>query len=124
MIQDGEWKLLIGNYYAPEFDINQLINAEEVHEYIWGDLPPADIIEYKLDNIHVIAVLTQYPRILIKSGYNLPDIVDILKELLIRIHDIGFEEINIQYYLDERIEKILNELDLISQGNKDAVYEL
>lgn len=124
LIKNGEWKVLIGNYYAPEFDINQLIRADEVQEYIWGDLPPADIIEYKMESIHVIAVLTQYPRILVKSGYSLPDIVDILKDLLIRIHDIGFEEIYIQYYLDDRIEIILKELNLISQGNKDVVYEL
>jgi GNAT superfamily N-acetyltransferase len=123
-IQNGEWMVLFGNYYAPEFDINQMIYAEEVHEYIWGDLPPADIIEYKLENIHVIAVITQYPRVLVKSGYNIPGIVDILKEVLIRIHDVGFEEIYIQYYFDERIEKIFAELDLIPQGNKDTVYEL
>ncbi len=124
LIKNGEWRVLIGNYYAPEFDLNQLINAEEVQGYIWGELPPADIIEYKLDNIHVIAVLTQYPRILVRSGYNLLDIVNILKDLLKRIHDMGFEEIYFQYYLDDRIEKIFNELELVSQGNKDTVYEL
>ena len=124
IVKSGEWKVLIGNYYAPEFDINQLIRAEKVQEYIWGELPPADIIEYKLENIHVIAVLTQYPRILVKSGYKLLDFIDILSDILIRIHNIGFEEIYIQYYLDDRIEEILSKLNLISQGNKDVVYEL
>ena len=124
LVKNGEWKVLIGNYYAPEFDLNQLIYAKEVQEYIWGELPPADIIEYNLNDIHVIAILTQYPRILIKSGSNLHDFDNILTDILKRIHDIGFEEIHFQYYCDDRIEKIFDKLELISQGNKDTVYEL
>ncbi|MFV2015359.1 MAG: GNAT family N-acetyltransferase, partial [Candidatus Heimdallarchaeota archaeon] len=60
LIKENKVSCIIGRYYAPSFDIEQLNQSDEVKRYIWGDTDKPSIIVCRLNNLTLYTVMTQY----------------------------------------------------------------
>ncbi len=116
---NDNWSVIIGNYYAPLFDVNQLIYSKDVNTFIWGNSGVAPVIEY--ENSGIIAILTQYPRIYVKQPKNLENII---KDISRRIFMIGFDSIYLQTYAENNIDSMLKKIGYKYYENNDPVYQL
>lgn len=115
---------LIGNYYAPEFDYLQLKYSDPVHQFIWGNSPARLCRRYEIEQCRVIALLTQYPRIALSTIPSNEKLILIFSTICHDIFDLGFDNIQFQYYDDNRVNQALEQLGFQCIIEHDPVYSL
>jgi GNAT superfamily N-acetyltransferase len=119
-----EWRLIIGKYYAPSYDIVQISNSDQVDTLIWGNAQPAKIVEYKLNKTKAIGIVTQYPRVLVKNTYDRAEISQIIAHLAFDALAVGFDSIYLQVYSSDDLNEILPTIGFRQMGELDNIYQL
>jgi len=122
-VRKDNW-ILIGNYYSPCFDFNQLANSEEVYQYIWGNTPSHEYYSYEHDHTSATALLTQYPRIAFSSLDYMDEVKDLIWQMSSDILQMGFPSVHLQFYTNNALETILQELEFECEIERDPVYQL
>lgn len=119
---------ILGRYYCPEFDLLQLSNSNEVHEFIWGEMNQAEIFQFKTDDIEVLSIMTQYPRIYINQIKKTEKTNKDLISIFIHIHEIlfsyGFDVIYIQIYSEHN--SIINLIQNVGyiKTEEDVLFQI
>ncbi|MHA2169778.1 MAG: GNAT family N-acetyltransferase [Candidatus Kariarchaeaceae archaeon] len=116
------WNIVVGRYYAPSFDLAQIIWSDPVHAMIWGNTEGAYWLEYRLDHTHALALVSQYPRILVNGSFDLGEINSIIHHLTKRIIATGYESVFIQIYASNTLHEMLVDVGYVQQGELDPIY--
>lgn len=120
-LYSGELRVLIGNYYAPSFDIAQL-QIKDPLNMIWGGMNSADIVVYRKNSFEIYAILTQYSRIYIAGTIENEILKSVLADIFQRSLKIGFENIELQFYENNLDPKIITDIGFTQLSNDDNVY--
>ncbi len=123
-IVHNRWQLIIGRYYAPSFDVAQLCWSDPVDMLIWGNSPEVEILEYKFDNTHAIAIITQHLRLYVEKEYLEEDLIIILQHASYKTIVTGFEGVFVQIYKSDKLHRILKKVGFQQIGELDPVYNL
>ena len=125
LVKENKITCIIGRYYAPVFDIEQLHNSNEVHQYIWGETTKPSVFVCKVNNLTVYAIMTQYLRVYTDNPlYEMEDFELLLEYILHKTVSLGFEEIYIQVYTDLTLTNILKKLGSIIDGENYPIFNL
>ena len=120
----SSYSLLLGRYYAPNYDSLQLTMSDPVYAYMWGNTRKPEVFEYQLTTTNVYAIMTQYPRIWVNHGYDPQELQRILGAISLTLFEQGFDKIYIQLYNHPTLSKILQNLHYICTIADDPVYQL
>lgn len=125
MIEENKVSCIMGRYYAPSFDIEQLNNSEDVHQYIWGETAKTSIFVCKSNNLKLYAILTQYLRIYIDNpNYDKEDFDLLVEYILTKTFSLGFEEIFIQVYHNLKLTGTLKKLGCKLDEENYPIFKL
>ncbi|OLS29165.1 MAG: hypothetical protein HeimC2_01560 [Candidatus Heimdallarchaeota archaeon LC_2] len=124
-VQNSKLYPVIGRYYAPIFDLEQLRSSDEVNQYIWGNTDKSIIQVYQYKSLKIVVILTQYLRIYVpdsnfsRFGFRL-----ILSQIMKDIFESGFDEIYAQTYSEDNVQDPLREIGFSLDDNTDYVFRL
>ncbi|MDH5402370.1 MAG: GNAT family N-acetyltransferase [Candidatus Heimdallarchaeota archaeon] len=115
---------IIGRYHAPSFDLNQLVYSDISTPYIWGDGIEHLFYKYSLNFTQCFAVITQYPRIYVETGFVWEDLKLIIPHIFARCMIEGFSSIEIQIYENKIVNKLLLSIGSTLLLENDPVYQI
>lgn len=116
---------VIGRYYAPIFDLEQLRSSDQVHQYIWGSTEKAKIRPYQYKSLRIIAIQTQFLRIYVDDpNFSRNEFQYILGQIVKDIFEYGFHEIYAQSYSEDNIDISLKATGFTLDDDSDHVYTM
>ncbi|MHA2029108.1 MAG: GNAT family N-acetyltransferase [Candidatus Kariarchaeaceae archaeon] len=125
LIQEKHARLLIGKYYAPVFDIMQLLHGDAVYGFIWGNTVKPKVHVYKIKELTVYIIPTQYLRIYVnQANFKEEDLISILKLIISKTFDYGFEELMIQVYKEDNLNEILRKIGFTIDSENHPIFML
>ncbi|MCY3411480.1 MAG: GNAT family N-acetyltransferase [Candidatus Heimdallarchaeota archaeon] len=122
MVQKGTIFPILGAYYCSSFDTAQLAFPDP-QAILYGNLPPPQVIMYKIDNIEYYVILTQYIRVYVQKVPAMPVLLKLLQHSMSLISSMGFESIEVQLYESKILLSALEILDF-QELERDPVYQL
>jgi hypothetical protein len=125
LISDNKIKLLIGKYFAPFFDIQQMLHSDEVHEFLWGNTEKPQIRSYQIHDLQVYIIMTQYLRVYVNiTNVEQDDLIAILHDGIAKTFTIGFDDIMVQVYKEDNLNAILTEVGFTIESESDPIFKL
>ncbi len=124
-IKNSELYPIIGRYYGPTFDLEQLRSSDEVHQYIWGNTDKAKIRSYQYKSLRIVAIQTQFLRVYLDdSNFSRIEFRYMLDQVIHDIFDGGFHEIYAQTYSEDNIDISLKEIGFTLDDDSDYVFRV
>lgn len=125
LIEHSKVYCIVGRYYAPSFDIEQLNRSDKVKQFIWGDTNKASIFVYKFNNLSLYVIMTQFIRIYTDQTKIDNDDFQLLLELIFgEAISLGFDPLYIQVYSDIQLKSILTRLGCTPIEENYPVFNL
>ena len=119
-----KFECLLGRYFAPNYDIEQLNRSEIATQFIWGQSTIASLIKFETQSCTYMGVVTQYPRLYFRGKLNRDELILVFRRFFAKIFSQGFKTIFVQTYLSYDLTEILDTVGSKLIKENDAIHQL